>query len=46
MLDPLNEVPFHHFEVVVSSTATATLERVAPPLAAAVPVMVPLQLVP
>jgi hypothetical protein len=39
-------VPFHHLSVVVSSIATETVLMLAPVPAEAVPVMVPVQLVP
>ena len=42
----LNEVPFHQCLVVVSSMATAVLDRLDPEFAEAVPVIVPVQSVP
>ena len=47
-LESLNEVPFHHLLVAVSSTATETLVMVVPPpeFDEAVPVISPLQSAP
>ena len=42
----LKAEPFHHLPVVVFSTATPTPVRLVPPLADAVPLMLPLQLGP
>ncbi len=41
-----NDVPFHHLVVPVSSIATLALATAEPEFVVAVPVMVPVQLVP
>ncbi len=42
----VNDVPFHHFPAVTSSSATLALATADPEFVLEVPVMVPAQLVP